>query len=299
MIVLVLTLLIKYTSSDFIYKDFHDTTGLKFVHDSFTSSCANASKFAYGDVHSPNVEAFDDDVELPNQFTESTTLIEKTEVQTNPHDVTNDAFAHIGHRDDFEHEPLRECPVRVRLTPSKPEKTGALWYTQGLEVLSGFECGFRFQITDLSRSCNYVKDRNFGLSMHKACAVHGGDGFAFVVHGDQDRLDTIGDGANQMGYGGIENSIAIEFDTWYNPDMGDLFSDHISVHSSGPLSGNHAGETSQLGVAKLHSLADGKEHLARVRYYPEIMYEYIPYFTATNELLDYIKDNEEGKRVGT
>lgn len=228
-----LLLILKYTSSDFIFKDFHDTTGLKFVRDSFTSSCANASKFAYGDVHSPNVESFDR-VELPNEFTESTTVIEKTEVRTNPHDMTNDAFAHIGHRDDFEHEPLKECPVRVRLTPSKPEKTGALWYTQGLEVLSGFECGFRFQITDLSRSCNFVKDRNFGLKMHKACAVHGGDGFAFVVHGDRDRLDTIGEGASQMGYGGIENSIAIEFDTWYNPDLGDLFSDHISVRSRIP-----------------------------------------------------------------
>ena len=158
------------TLSDFIFKDFHDTTGLKFVSDSFTSSCANASKFAYGDVHSPNVEDYDD-VELPNEFTESTTLIEKTEVRTNPHGLTNDEFGQVGHRDEFEHEPLKECPVRVRLTPSKPNKSGALWYTQGLEVLSGFECGFRFQVTDLSRSCNYVKDRNFGLSMHKACAV--------------------------------------------------------------------------------------------------------------------------------
>lgn len=293
-----IVVIVEIAKSDFIFQHFHDTTGLKFVGDAFTSSCANASKFAYGDVHSPNVERFDE-VELPSEFTESTTIVEKTEVRTNPHGYTNDEYAQFGHRDDFEKEPLSECPVRVRLTPSKPSRVGALWYTQGIEVLSGFECGFRFQITDLSRSCNYVKDRNFGLNMHKACAVHGGDGFAFVIHGDQDELETLGNGAQQMGYGGIENALAIEFDTWYNPDMGDLFSDHVSIHSAGPLKENDAGESTQLGLAKLYSLADGKEHLVRVRYYPEIVTEFIPYFTATQSLLDYIKDNEEGKRVGT
>ena len=60
--------------------------------------------------------------------------------------------------------------------------------------------------------------------------------FGLVNGAARDRLDTIGEGASQMGYGGIENSIAIEFDTWYNPDLGDLFSDHISVRSRTPSS---------------------------------------------------------------
>ena len=108
---------LRYHPSDFIYKDFHDTTRLKFAIRSLDKPVrmhrsSRTTRFTL------LLEAFD--MELPNQFTESTTLIEKTEVQTNPHDVT-DAFAHIGHRDDFEHEPLKECPVRVRLTPSAGE----------------------------------------------------------------------------------------------------------------------------------------------------------------------------------
>ena len=118
--------------------------------------------------------------------------------------------------------------------------------------------------------------------MHKACAVHGGDGFAFVVHGDQDRLDTIGEGASQMGYGGIENSIAIEFDTWYNPESFVLGS-RRSVHSS-------EWKPCRRDVSARCGNSLSRRKGGRVRYYPEIMYEYIPYFTASNELLDYIKD---------
>lgn len=288
--------------ADFAYRNFGDTTGVIFQGDAFTSSCANADKFAYGDVHSPNRENFGH-VNVPSTFEETTNLVRKTEIETNAHGVTNDEFAFVGHRDDFTHEPLDECPVRIRLTPSEPEKLGSVWHTQSIEVFSGFECGFRFQITDLSRACNKVKDRNFGLKQYKACSVHGGDGFAFVVQGntigEENEGHSYGSGAEEMGYGGIANSIAVEFDTWYNPDLGDLFMDHISVHSAGPFEANHAGIATQLGVARPHPLADGQKHLAKVRYFPEIRYELLPYFTATQSTLKYIKDNEEGRRMGT
>lgn len=284
--------------ADFIFEHFHDTTGLRFNGHAITSSCANASKFAYGDVHSSNREMFNH-VVTDAQFTETTTVVGRTETETNPHGETNDVHGRVGHRDDFEHEPLSECPVRVRLTPSEPDRTGSMWYTEELEILSGFECGFRFQITDLSRECNFVKDRSFGTKQYKACAVHGGDGFAFVVHGSSSGLDSIGEGADGMGYDGLVNSMAVEFDTWYNPERGDLFADHVSVHSGGPRRPNNAGQTTQLGLAKEHALADGQPHVARVRYFPEIRYEYVSQFTATSEMLEYIKDNEEGRRVGT
>ena len=54
--------------------------------------------------------------------------------------------------------------------------------------------------------------------MYESCAVHGGDGFAFVIHADHNETGAIGNPGRELGYGGIANSIAVEFDTWYNPD---------------------------------------------------------------------------------
>ena len=51
------------------------------------------------------------------------------------------------------------------------------------------------------------------------------DGFAFVLHDNVDKTDAIGKPGKSIGYGGISNSIAFEFDTWWNPTNGDLFTD--------------------------------------------------------------------------
>ena len=57
--------------------------------------------------------------------------------------------------------------------------------------------------------------------------VHGGDGFAFVLHGDKNETRTLGRGGEELGYGGVANTIAFEFDTWNNPRQFDLFEDHV------------------------------------------------------------------------
>lgn len=66
--------------------------------------------------------------------------------------------------------------------------------------------------------------------------VHGGDGFALVIHGNYESqpgqnvgqgIHTLGEGGEGMGYHGIPNSLAIEFDTWYNPRTEDVFEDHV------------------------------------------------------------------------
>lgn len=150
--------------------------------------------------------------------------------------------------------------------------------------------------------------------------VHGGDGFAFVIHLDPNETSTIGAGGEDMGYGGIRNAIVVEFDTWYNPWQGDLFSDHVryapcsnmipcyacarlprfcgrrchcSVQLSGPKVGVTVGEHSRLASIKPHDLADGKMHIARITYYNFINYDYLQYFTGSTELNNYLKDAGE------
>ena len=50
-----------------------------------------------------------------------------------------------------------------------------------------------------------------------SCARRGGDGFAFVVQnfGEQ----SLGQGGGGLGYGGIPNEVAVEFDTWFDSNL--------------------------------------------------------------------------------
>jgi hypothetical protein len=60
-------------------------------------------------------------------------------------------------------------------------------------------------------------DQYFSLFHHTTCNVHGGDGFAFVIQNHPDTITAVGGVGGQMGFGGIQNSLAIAFDTWQNP----------------------------------------------------------------------------------
>ncbi|KUF86656.1 hypothetical protein AM588_10001218 [Phytophthora nicotianae] len=178
----------------------------------------------------------------------------------------------LGHRDAFEasEEKLR-CPVRLRLTASQPHQVSSVWYAQPLPVLQGFETRFTFQITDQSRRCFEVKDQNFGLHEYRSCAVHGGDGFAFVLHSHQNRTATLAAGGSNMGFKGIQNSLAIEFDTWFNDEKAgeDVFYDHVAIYSRGQNINTDA-ESARISAAAVHDLADGKVHVVKIRYYPEL-----------------------------
>ena len=46
-------------------------------------------------------------------------------------------------------------------------------------------------------------------------------------------------------------------------------------------------------------MADGKRHTAKVTYLPYVAMEYLEYFTASPHLLPALKDNAEGRRLGT
>jgi hypothetical protein len=169
--------------------------------------------------------------------------------------------------------------------------------------LDGFETKFRFQISDHSQICSFHVDPAYGISHYKSCAIHGGDGFAFVLHLDQ-KLNSSAVGGNgfRLGYSGIANSIAVEFDTWTNADNNDesddVFFDHISIHSAGKKP-NKSDRSSSLGYWRAISLADGKIHTVCIRYLPRIETAYLEAMTANDNLLPYIKDNGEGRSVGT
>eukprot|EP01029_Cantina_marsupialis_P008289 TRINITY_DN196_c0_g1_i1.p1 TRINITY_DN196_c0_g1~~TRINITY_DN196_c0_g1_i1.p1 ORF type:complete len:234 (+),score=54.62 TRINITY_DN196_c0_g1_i1:192-893(+) len=225
---LLLLFLVGYSLQDFVYSDFELTTGLIFNGDATTSSCVELDEHKYQADHGKNDPSTDEaDSEVFEIMEPDVVYTRRTSTNTDTSDEVSKKYAVIGHLDSFQSAPTTACPTRVRLTASKAKQLGTLFHHTPVSVLTGFETTFVFQITDQSRACNVVRDRHFTLQQHKSCFVHGGDGFAFVLHGDSEGPFAKGSAGGGLGFEGISNSLAIKFDTTYNPDKGDLFSDHI------------------------------------------------------------------------
>jgi hypothetical protein len=173
-----------------------------------------------------------------------------------------------------------------------------MWYREQVSLVNGFDTYFTFQISDHSKECTLHKDQYFSRIHHRTCSVHGGDGFAFVIHGDGNATKAIGGIGGHMGFGGIMNSLAVAFDTFSNPSWDKLGCDHVSIQSRS-TGRNSAYDDGLLGVPRPYDLADGKIHLVRIAYFHELKPEYFDWLVASDSLLPYLKDNGEQKRVGT
>ena len=99
------------------------------------------------------------------------------------------------------------------------------------------------------------------------CRSRGGDGLAFVVQNQHP--SALGASGQGLGYAGIKNSLAVEFDTFMNFDELDPYENHISVQTRGFKNANSANHTYSLGqtVRQLPDLADGIMD-ARIVYSP-------------------------------
>jgi glucose/arabinose dehydrogenase len=101
------------------------------------------------------------------------------------------------------------------LTPATDNQTGSVFFNESLPVNAdtSFQTAFRMRI-----------DGGQGSS--------GGDGMAFVLHNDPAGPAAVGQGGGSLGYGGIGNSLAVEFDTWKN-GSGDINNNHVSILVNG------------------------------------------------------------------
>ena len=120
-------------------------------------------------------------------YGENDDVMKTVTVDTNPlSSFQDDALAKkaiLGHRDRYAAGD-RSCAGRVRLTPSRPDARGSVWYHLPRPVQGGFESSFMFKVTDHSRHCTRHRDLDFSLELYEKCYVRGGDGLAFVVHKD-------------------------------------------------------------------------------------------------------------------
>ncbi len=134
-------------------------------------------------------------------------------------------------------------------------QTAALWTDDMQNVVAGFSTTFTFRV-------------GTGLvgGITNPDGTGGADGFAFVIYNGPQ--EAVGGTGHCLGYEGITNSIAVEFDTWMNPDCGDPNGNHISVNTRGLLF-NSSRHAYSLGISTdIPNLSDGAVHSATITYAP-------------------------------
>jgi Legume lectin domain. len=298
-------------NGDFTFSDFNQTRGLVLNGNASISNCIDtADKQSDSGYDNTKVTTVMDNGQFEIIETTTTSTNEddnkkKNMARSNKNDgvVSNIPLVKkFGHRDRFKSKVLSKCPNRIRLTSAGLSQSGSMFYEKRLHVIKGFDTEFSFHITGQSKTCSVYVDRMTSEVHHKSCAVQGGDGFAFVIQLDKDHgARAIGGNGKEMGYGGISNALAVEFDMWTNVDTqgsDDLFHDHISIHSAS-VGINSAEASTMIGNWRPVELSDGKVHRARIQYLPYVEEKYIEFMSANELLLPYIKGNGEGRPLGT
>ncbi|EFA84751.1 hypothetical protein PPL_01743 [Heterostelium album PN500] len=131
----------------------------------------------------------------------------------------------------------------LMLTGPYRSQVGVCWSRNRLNIGAGFFCRFKIRIDG-----------------------GGADGMAFVIHNAPEganHIDMKQVGGN-LGYSGIPNSLAIEFDTYYNEDC-DENDSHVSIHSDGTEPNTSLFESS-LSYEDIRPMNDGRSLDVVVRY---------------------------------
>ena len=312
-----------YALPSFTYVNFNDTSALRLNGDAATSACGDGGPYLYSAVHGVN-DGLDTGGQPGEALAEGAAT--RTVTASLPFGAAASAeaarlLAGFPSRDAFGASPDNStgpCPLRLRLTPSRAFKAASALRLQALPVLGGWETGFTFQLTDPSRQCTQVKDATFGAASHRACTVAGGDGLAFVLHGDpRAGSAALGGGGGGLGYAGLPAALAVEFDTWYNAEggggvegSGDLPYDHVTVQAA-PVGGPSARAASDTpyvtsgtltrisGPPLRRDLGDGQLHTVRIAYYPYLKMDLVQRFVGADSLAQHLTAQAERQRIGT
>ncbi len=145
-----------------------------------------------------------------------------------------------------------EPPVStvLRLTANQQSWAASAWYQTPQPVAGGFSTTFAFQLGSTS---DYTAD-----------------GFALLIQNSPAGLTALQGGGGSLGFDGMPNSIAIEFNTFYNEGI-DFSGDDVTIQNCGGASPNSVSYTCSLGHYDLSDsiyLADGNVHVATVTYNP-------------------------------
>lgn len=154
------------------------------------------------------------------------------------------------------------CSNKLRLNGPYVAQTGYAFHQESQNLNAGFTTKFQFQINDRAMKCRHILNSLFDTFFYDHCYEKGADGFALVFTGSESHKSSgpsasgfVGQPGKQLGYGGMENSLAIEFDTWWNEDFEKNvgMSPHISIHTRGnlPNSADHSYSLASMPVPRL------------------------------------------------
>lgn len=141
----------------------------------------------------------------------------------------------------------------LRLTPAQTSKTGAAWAPGDLTGGRVLETTFTFAISNPG-------------GFNDSAGNPGGDGFAFVIQAASS--PAVGAGGGTLGYQGIPNSLAVEFDTWKNASIGDPDGNHVGIHSRGQDPNGAWEGVARVSTSDVPDLSDGAAHTVRISYAP-------------------------------
>jgi hypothetical protein len=128
--------------------------------------------------------------------------------------------------------PLVSTNYAVQMTPAAMEQNSSMWFAVPQKVLNGFTAYFAFKMTPNSNS--FATADGIAFVIQNSVGVGGGGGCTTIGGG----LNIVGSNGGCLGYGGIDNSLAIELDTYKNfwdPDDEGTSPDdnHISIMNCG------------------------------------------------------------------
>ncbi|CAE7647951.1 unnamed protein product, partial [Symbiodinium sp. CCMP2456] len=153
------------------------------------------------------------------------------------------------------HTRTQLCHYALRLTQPLSAQNSAAWSRFKQLVSYGFETEFHFKVYHRTKEC----------WVGEWCEPAGADGFAFVIQNEGRKI--VGNDISGNGYG-FRYSLAIEFDMFRNPDLGELTSNHISVQvpprKGEPNSADHS--TSSIAYTDDIPVLQEGTHVVRIVY---------------------------------
>eukprot|EP00466_Bigelowiella_natans_P018779 jgi/Bigna1/90729/estExt_fgenesh1_pg.C_780008 len=166
------------------------------------------------------------------------------------------------------------CPdeCRMRLTTDNPSMKGGAWSKKLFNIAEGFTTTFTIQFLDHGHACATAQ----GFTEY--CLTRGAHGVAFVIYGEDttygavtDLSVLLGQGGAGLGYEGLKNSIAIEFDMFYDRSKGDLHDNHVGIMTrgrEGPISAEH--KYSLGSTANVPEFSFERAHDVKIVYQPDL-----------------------------
>jgi gliding motility-associated-like protein len=140
-----------------------------------------------------------------------------------------------------------------QLTAETTNQMGSIWYEELIDLNDTFELQFTM---------------NFGDLNNEPGEIPGADGMMFVLQNESSTA--VGNAGNGMGYGNLTPSLGIEFDTFQNKGIGDIFGDHIAIHKNGNVDHNNNNSLAGpvLANEENQEIEDGLNHAITIRWNP-------------------------------